>query len=50
MKTQIIVKFLRLLWINVIRPELNKLVKNTESEIDDLLIEIVDKLLGTEGG
>ncbi len=48
MQITIIIKFLQILWINVIKQELQKLAESTESPIDDMLIEIVDKLLQTE--
>lgn len=47
-KLKVIVSIVKLLYKNVLRAELQKLVEKTDSPVDDYIIDILDRLLMTE--
>ena len=44
-KLKVIVAIVKLLYKNILRAELEKLVNKSESQVDDYIIGILDKLL-----
>lgn len=44
-KLKVILSIVKLLYKNVLRAELQKLVAKTDSQVDDYIIDILDRLL-----
>lgn len=47
-KLHVILSIVKLLYKNVLREELKKLVEKTDSPVDNYVIDILDRLLMTE--
>ena len=49
MKEKIIIRFLVFVWWTMLRDWVQKAVNDPESEIDDMIIGLVDRMLPQEG-
>lgn len=44
-KARVIVQMIKILYVKVLRNELKKLVEQSDSPVDDMIIGVLDKLL-----
>lgn len=45
MKPEVIIRLVGYIWRNILREKLYELAEKTETEVDDMLISVVDNLL-----